>query len=220
MSSGCTGTESTLKEPKRRQTVNTGSKGNLAWDQYRVPAVGEIDVFDDNHPQRCQVSPWDLKTSKGGAIKRGNVCPDLTHDPPLVYYVRTFYKAETLFADAGGSTAAETAVAPEQTQPPADLGGDVTAMPIGGDVTANPTDSSHTDDLPRDEAQQSEGNQDDAEEGPPRVGMFRVDPRIIYARMRRALLAEISQSHGDGPLYVDILPPPMYGADGIDPSRM
>ena len=80
-------------------------------------------------------------------------------------------------------------------------------MLIGGDVTANPTDSGHTDEPSRDEPQQSEGNQDDAEEGLPRAGMFRVDPRINYAQMRRALLAEISQSHGDGPFYVDILPP-------------
>ena len=145
------------------------------------------------------MSPWDFKTSKDGTIKRGNECPDLTHDPPLVYYFRSFYRAEALFADAGGSTAAEAARASEQTQPPVDLGSDVTAMPIGGDVTENPTDSGHTDDPPGDEPQQSEGNQDDADEGPPRAGRFRADPRINYAQMRRALLAEISQSHGDGP---------------------
>ena len=40
--------------------------------------------------------------------------------------------------DAGGSTAAEFAMASEQTQPPVDLGGDVTAIE-GGDVTANAT---------------------------------------------------------------------------------
>jgi hypothetical protein len=187
--------------------------------------VGEIDVLDDNHPQRCQVSPWDLKTSKGGVIKRGNECPDLTHDPPLMYYSRPFYRADALLADTSvptiadtsGSTAADAVEASEQPQPPVDLGGDVTTMPIGGDVTANPADSGHSDDPPRDDAQQSEGNQDDAEEGPPRVGMFRVDPRINYAQMRRAQLAEINQSHGDGPFYVDILPPPGSTSTGLIP---
>jgi hypothetical protein len=35
-------------------------------DKYRVPVVGEIVLVDDT-PQRCQVNPWDLKTSKGVA---------------------------------------------------------------------------------------------------------------------------------------------------------
>jgi hypothetical protein len=117
----------------------------------------------------------------------------------LIYSFRTYYRTETLFADDGGAAVADAAATPEQTQPSVDLGGDVTATLVGGDVIANPSDPGHTDDQPQDELQQSQGIQDDAEEGPSRAERFRVDPRINYAQMRRALLAEISQSHGDGP---------------------
>jgi len=84
-------------------------------ERYRVPVVGEIGRFGDNHPQRCTLSPWDLKTSKGSTLTRSNDCPDLTHDPPLIYRFRTYYRAETLFADDGGAAVADAAAIPEQT---------------------------------------------------------------------------------------------------------
>jgi hypothetical protein len=58
MSSGCIGTESILKEPEKRQTVNIGSAWEPNRGKCRVPVVGEIGLLDDNHiGHRHEVRP-------------------------------------------------------------------------------------------------------------------------------------------------------------------
>ena len=55
------------------------------------------------------MNPWDFKASKGVTTKRGNECPTLTNDPPLVYSFRTYYTADALLSDPGVPLAAGTA---------------------------------------------------------------------------------------------------------------